>query len=56
VIDFRDWKNWLLYSGGIGVEGEESWEAWWEEELVFNIFHTLFEMFFLLLYLFYPGH
>ncbi|WJX21764.1 Callose synthase 9 [Trifolium repens] len=33
VIDFRDWKNWLLYSGGIGVEGEESWEAWWEEEL-----------------------
>lgn len=34
VEDFRDWTNWLLYRGGIGVKGEESWEAWWEEELV----------------------
>jgi len=42
VVDFRDWTNWLLYRGGIGVKGEESWEAWWEEELVCNIFHTLF--------------
>ncbi|KAJ7957439.1 Callose synthase-like protein [Quillaja saponaria] len=33
VADFRDWTNWLLYRGGIGVKGEESWEAWWEEEL-----------------------
>ncbi|WJX21768.1 Callose synthase 9 [Trifolium repens] len=33
VVDFRDWTNWLLYRGGIGVKGEESWEAWWEEEL-----------------------
>ncbi|XP_058774433.1 callose synthase 9-like [Vicia villosa] len=33
VSDFRDWTNWLLYRGGIGVKGEESWEAWWEEEL-----------------------
>ncbi|KAL5066658.1 hypothetical protein RYX36_017545 [Vicia faba] len=33
VTDFRDWTNWLLYRGGIGVKGEESWEAWWEEEL-----------------------
>ncbi|TKY50586.1 Callose synthase 9 [Spatholobus suberectus] len=33
VEDFRDWTNWLLYRGGIGVKGEESWEAWWEEEL-----------------------
>lgn len=33
VGDFRDWTNWLLYRGGIGVKGEESWEAWWEEEL-----------------------
>lgn len=32
--DFRDWTNWLLYRGGIGVKGEESWEAWWDEELV----------------------
>ncbi|XP_062083872.1 callose synthase 9 [Humulus lupulus] len=33
VEDFRDWANWLLYRGGIGVKGEESWEAWWDEEL-----------------------
>ncbi|PVH33332.1 hypothetical protein PAHAL_9G629300 [Panicum hallii] len=33
VEDFRDWTNWLFYRGGIGVKGEESWEAWWEEEL-----------------------
>ncbi|CAN6308264.1 unnamed protein product [Urochloa humidicola] len=31
VEDFRDWTNWLFYRGGIGVKGEESWEAWWEE-------------------------
>lgn len=37
VEDFRDWTNWLLYRGGIGVKGEESWEAWWEEELVIRI-------------------
>lgn len=33
VEDFRDWTNWLFYRGGIGVRGEESWEAWWDEEL-----------------------
>ncbi|MCL7030897.1 hypothetical protein MKW94_030259 [Papaver nudicaule] len=33
VEDFRDWTNWLLYRGGIGVKGEESWEAWWDGEL-----------------------
>lgn len=33
VEDFQDWTNWLLYRGGIGVKGEESWEAWWDEEL-----------------------
>uniref|UniRef100_A0A0A9D0N3 Glycosyl transferase 48 domain-containing protein n=1 Tax=Arundo donax TaxID=35708 RepID=A0A0A9D0N3_ARUDO len=36
VEDFRDWTNWLFYRGGIGVKGEESWEAWWEEELVID--------------------
>jgi len=36
--DFREWANWLMYRGGIGVKGEESWEAWWEEELV-NLLH-----------------
>lgn len=34
VEDFKDWTNWLFYRGGIGVKGEESWEAWWDEELV----------------------
>ncbi|KAF5822901.1 putative 1,3-beta-glucan synthase [Helianthus annuus] len=33
VEDFRDWTNWLFYRGGIGVKGEESWEAWWDEEM-----------------------
>nr|QKN22529.1 callose synthase 9 [Urtica dioica subsp. dioica] len=33
VEDFREWTNWLLYRGGIGVKGAESWEAWWDEEL-----------------------
>lgn len=33
VEDFRDWTDWLLYRGGIGVKGEESWEAWWDEEM-----------------------
>ncbi|KAJ4773866.1 glucan synthase-like 10 [Rhynchospora pubera] len=39
VEDFRDWTNWLFYRGGIGVKGEESWEAWWDEEL--SHIHTL---------------
>ncbi|KAH7653612.1 callose synthase protein [Dioscorea alata] len=39
VEDFRDWTNWLFYRGGIGVKGEESWEAWWDEELAH--IHTL---------------
>ncbi|KAI5600220.1 hypothetical protein POPTR_001G011900v4 [Populus trichocarpa] len=33
VEDFSDWTNWLFYRGGIGVKGQESWEAWWDEEL-----------------------
>ncbi|KAI8010646.1 Callose synthase 10 [Camellia lanceoleosa] len=33
VEDFRDWTNWLLYRGGIGLKGGESWEAWWDAEL-----------------------
>ncbi|KAL4186370.1 hypothetical protein AMTRI_Chr09g13760 [Amborella trichopoda] len=32
VEDFEDWTNWLFYRGGVGVKGEESWEAWWDEE------------------------
>ncbi|KAI3940839.1 hypothetical protein MKW98_014898 [Papaver atlanticum] len=32
VEDFDDWTSWLLYKGGVGVKGENSWESWWEEE------------------------
>ncbi|XP_052176663.1 callose synthase 10 [Diospyros lotus] len=32
VEDFDDWTSWLLYKGGVGVKGENSWEAWWDEE------------------------
>jgi callose synthase len=34
VEDFDDWTNWLLYKGGVGVKGDNSWESWWEEEQV----------------------
>ncbi|XP_059441555.1 callose synthase 10 [Corylus avellana] len=32
VEDFDDWIGWLLYKGGVGVKGENSWESWWDEE------------------------
>lgn len=32
VDDFEDWTSWLLYKGGVGVKGDNSWESWWEEE------------------------
>ncbi|KMZ58556.1 1,3-beta-glucan synthase [Zostera marina] len=32
VEDFDDWTSWLLYRGGVGVKGENSWEFWWDEE------------------------
>eukprot|EP00268_Persea_americana_P030985 TRINITY_DN3005_c1_g1_i2.p1 TRINITY_DN3005_c1_g1~~TRINITY_DN3005_c1_g1_i2.p1 ORF type:complete len:1912 (+),score=293.34 TRINITY_DN3005_c1_g1_i2:360-6095(+) len=32
VEDFDNWTGWLLYKGGVGVKGENSWESWWDEE------------------------
>ncbi|CAN6202896.1 unnamed protein product [Urochloa humidicola] len=32
VEDFDDWTNWLLYKGGAGIKGDNSWESWWDEE------------------------
>lgn len=32
--DFDDWTNWLLYKGGVGVKGDNSWESWWDGEQV----------------------
>ncbi|CAA6653832.1 unnamed protein product [Spirodela intermedia] len=32
VEDYDDWASWLLYKGGVGVKGENSWESWWDEE------------------------
>lgn len=32
--DFDDWTSWLLYKGGVGVKGDNSWESWWDEEQV----------------------
>lgn len=32
VADFDDWTSWLLYKGGVGVKGDDSWESWWDEE------------------------
>lgn len=34
VEDFDDWTSWLLYKGGVGVKGDNSWESWWDEEQV----------------------
>ncbi|CAK7336614.1 unnamed protein product [Dovyalis caffra] len=36
VEDFDDWTSWLLYKGGVGVKGDNSWESWWEEEQVYG--------------------
>lgn len=32
VEDFDDWTNWLFYKGGVGVQIDNSWEAWWFDE------------------------
>ncbi|CAL9079246.1 unnamed protein product [Musa textilis] len=32
VEDFDDWTAWLLYKGGVGIKGDNSWESWWDEE------------------------
>lgn len=42
VEDFDDWTGWLLYKGGVGVKGDNSWESWWDEEQVFILFYFLF--------------
>lgn len=34
VEDFDDWTNWLMYKGGVGVKGDDSWESWWDEEQI----------------------
>ncbi|KAK4778668.1 hypothetical protein SAY86_006196 [Trapa natans] len=39
VEDFDDWTSWLLYKGGVGVKGDNSWESWWDEEQMH--IHTL---------------
>ena len=35
-----DWTSWLLYKGGVGVKGDNSWESWWDEEQVNTDFFT----------------
>ncbi|KAK1325223.1 Callose synthase 9 [Acorus calamus] len=52
VEDFSDWTNWLLYRGGIGVKGEESWEAWWDEELAYGFSWIVFVVLLILFKLF----
>ncbi|CAI9263825.1 unnamed protein product [Lactuca saligna] len=32
VEDFDDWINWLMYKGGVGVKGDNSWESWRDEQ------------------------
>ncbi|KAL2322518.1 hypothetical protein Fmac_026897 [Flemingia macrophylla] len=30
--DWKDWKQWIGKSGGIGISPDKSWERWWDEE------------------------
>ncbi|PNT72150.1 hypothetical protein BRADI_2g40441v3 [Brachypodium distachyon] len=32
VDDWTDWRKWMGNRGGIGMLGEQSWEAWWTTE------------------------
>ncbi|KAI8526612.1 hypothetical protein RHMOL_Rhmol12G0009500 [Rhododendron molle] len=32
VDDWKDWRRWMGNRGGIGINGEKSWESWWIEE------------------------
>ncbi|KAK8274813.1 hypothetical protein V6Z12_D10G096300 [Gossypium hirsutum] len=32
VDDWADWKRWMGFRGGIGIQPEKSWESWWERE------------------------
>ncbi|XP_037480037.1 putative callose synthase 6 [Triticum dicoccoides] len=32
VDDWTDWRKWMGNRGGIGMSGEQSWEAWWRSE------------------------
>lgn len=40
--DFDDWINWLMYKGGVGVKGDNSWESGWgEEHAIFIYIQTI---------------
>ncbi|GMJ00719.1 glucan synthase-like 7, callose synthase 7, Arabidopsis thaliana glucan synthase-like 7 [Hibiscus trionum] len=32
VNDWTDWRRWMGIRGGIGIQPENSWESWWDEE------------------------
>lgn len=32
VDDWADWSKWISNRGGIGVQGDKSWESWWDKE------------------------
>ncbi|XP_057956025.1 callose synthase 7 isoform X2 [Malania oleifera] len=32
VDDWTDWKRWMGNRGGIGIQSDKIWEAWWDEE------------------------
>ncbi|KAK8360802.1 hypothetical protein V6Z12_A04G188100 [Gossypium hirsutum] len=32
VNDWTDWKWWMGIRGGVGIQPENSWESWWDEE------------------------
>ncbi|OMO49646.1 Glycosyl transferase, family 48 [Corchorus capsularis] len=32
VDDWTNWKRWIGFRGGIGIEPDKSWESWWDGE------------------------
>ncbi|KAK8500612.1 hypothetical protein V6N12_038571 [Hibiscus sabdariffa] len=32
VNDWTAWRRWMGVRGGVGIQPENSWESWWEEE------------------------
>lgn len=45
VEDFDNWTSWLMYKGGVGVKGDDSWESWWNEEQVCFFFYIFIVIF-----------
>ncbi|GAB2302055.1 Putative callose synthase 8, partial [Dionaea muscipula] len=32
VDDWMDWNKWIRQQGGIGIQQDQSWQSWWDDE------------------------